>query len=216
MLLYSLWCVLIKYSIHLYTCVDIEPVGASMYSLETAEELGEERGDFDSGLLLDSDNEAVNTAAIDSRSQSIAATSPTYNPTSPARGPTFRAYRRHTSPAYSPTSPAYSPTSPAYSSTSLAYSPTSPSHTATLPAILSEASVHSLHSEGEAAAFEIDECLIERKCSSQEMNSDDMYGDGGEESLGLLSGYLDLEEDFTVKSGAVFTYTLYNVEIVSD
>ena len=213
----------------------MEPVGASMYSLETAEELGEERGDFDSGLLLDSDNEAVNTAAIDSRSQSIAAISPAHSPTSPAHGPTFQAYmyRQPTSPAYSPTSPAYSPTSPAYSptspaysltspaysSTSLAYSPTSPSHTAILPAILSEASIHSLHSEEEAAAFEIDECLIERKYSSQEMNSDDIYEDGGrlsEESLDLLSGYLDLEDDFTVKSGVVFTCTLYNVEIVSD
>lgn len=174
-------------------------------SVETTEELEREGGAFDDGLFL-ATNEAVNMAAIDTRSQSIAAKSPAYSPTSPAYN--------LTSPAYSPTSPAYSPKSPAY------YSPTSPAYSPTLPATLSLASLHSLHSEGDAAVFEIDRRLSNEIYSSQsiEMSAydDDLYEDVGRASLESLeseqtvvpSGYLDLEDKLTVTPGAVFTCTL--------
>ena len=178
--------------------IDVIPQRASVCSffhldptVETAEELEREGGVFDDGLFL-ATNEAVNTAAIDTRSQPMAAKSPAYSPTSPA---------------YNLASPAYSPTSPAYSPT--------------LPATLSLASLHSLHSEGDAAVFEIDRCLSNEIYSSQSIKmsayDDDLYEDVGRASLESLeseqtvvpSGYLDLEDMLTVKPGAVFTCTLY-------
>ena len=197
------------YSMFMHPCtqphVDVEPRHASVCSfvrrdssIETTEELGGESGAFDDELLLA--NEAVNMATIDSRSQSIAATSPAYRPTSPAYySPASQTY-------YSATSPTYSPTSPARSGVS-------PTHSPPLPATLS---LDSLHSEGDVYY------MIDRQLSSDEMEdaypfqgikmcmvSDDVYGDGSsQEGLDLLSGYLDLEDKLTVKSGAAFTCTL--------
>jgi hypothetical protein len=178
--------------------IDVYSFACLDSSVETAEELEREKGIFDGGLVLD--NEAVNTAAIDTRSLSIAATSP-------ARG--------STSPAYSPTSPAYSPTSPAYSPTSREY------YSPPLPAALSLASLHSLNSEGDEPVFEIDRRISDEieEFYSLEDNKMCMYADEGRpssKSLHLLSDYLDLENKLTVKSGAVFTYSPSNTEIVSD
>ena len=146
-------------------------------SVETAEELHvvRESGTFDGGLFLD--NEAVNTAAIDTRSLSE----------SPEHG--------HTSPALY----YYSPTSPAYNSPPL-------------PASLSHSSLHSLHSEGDAPVLERDRRISDETEEDYEYSimcvAEDV-GRSSSESLELLSGYFDLEDKLTMKSGAVFIKFCY-------